>query len=376
MEVTITQVTSRKQLKQFVKFPTKLYKDCENWVPALEGDEYDSFNPKTNGAYEYCESILYLAYASDGDTVVGRIAGIINHKANELWSESTVRFGWIDFIEDISVPNALIDAVAKWGKEKGCNNIKGPWGFTDMDKEGMLVEGYENFCPFTCLYNYPYYNTMLEELGFEKDVDWTQRLIELKPELPPIFNAIEQIEKRYNIHMYKPQSTKELAARYGMEIFHMYNKTFAPLFEFAPLTDKQIKRYLKTYVPILSPDFVAVCLDENEHPVGFAFCVPSISKAVKKSGGRLFPLGVFRILRALKKNDTLEALMIGVMPEYQGVGAAILMFKHLHDSCMKFGIKRLLLNPQLEINIKAQILFDQFDPKPFMRRRCYTKELK
>ena len=373
MSVNITTVTGRKDLKQFVKFPLELYKDCENWVPALEGDEYDTFNPKTNGAYEYSESELYLAW-KDG-RIVGRVAAIINHRANEKWKEKTVRFGWLDFIEDINVLKALLDAVAIWGKGKGCDKIKGPWGFTDMDKEGLLVEGFENFCPFTCLYNYPYYDTLLKELGFEKDVDWTQRLVEIKPELPPVFENTKKIEERFRIHMFQAKTTKELADRYGMEMFHMYNETFDPLFEFCPLTDKQIKRYIQTYVTILSPEFVAVCLDENDKPVGFAFCVPSISKAVKKSNGKLFPLGVFRILKALKKNDTLEALMIGVKPEFQGLGAALLLMKHLHDGCLKFGIKRLLLNPQLETNVKAQMLFNQFDPKPFMRRRCYTKPL-
>lgn len=373
MDVKITTVAGKKDLKKFVRFPMELYKDCENWVPALEGDEYDTFDPKSNGAYEYSESELYLAW-KDGK-IAGRVAAIINHRANEKWNEKTVRFGWLDFIEDEQVLKALLDAVAAWGKARGCEKIKGPWGFTDMDKEGLLVEGYENFCPFTCLYNYPYYDTLLTKLGFVKDVDWTQRLVEIKPELPAVFRNTGQIEERFGIHLYKPTSTKELADRYGMDIFHMYNETFDPLFEFAPLTDRQIKRYLKTYVPILSPDFVAVCLDDKDKPVGFAFGVPSISRAVKKSGGRLFPLGLFRILKALRKNDTLEALMIGVKPEFQGLGAALLMLKHLHEGCLRAGIKRLILNPQLEHNLKAQMLFSQFDPKPFMRRRCYTKEI-
>ena len=373
MPVSIVKVKGKALLKEFIVFPERLYKDCENWVPALRGDEYDAFNPKTNAAFEYCEAQCFLA-VRDGKTV-GRVAAIINHNANATWKEEAVRFGWLDFIEDMEVLRALVDAVAAWGKQRGCVAIKGPWGFTDMDKEGCLVEGFENLCPFTCLYNFPYYDAMLSQLGFVKDCDWLQRICYLDSEMPPMYQYAETIEKRFGLSIAREKNINALARKYGMDIFHMYNEAFAPLFEFAPLSDAQIKRYLKTYIPILDPRFVAICLNSEGKPIGFCFNVPSLSKAVKKSGGKLFPLGLFRILRALKKNDTLESLMVGIPPEYQGKGASVLMFKYLHENCLEAGIKRMLLNPQLEENFKVQSMFDQFRTEPYMRRRAYRKEI-
>ena len=371
MAINIVKVESHKQLKLFVTFPLKIYKDCENWVPALEGDEYDTFNPEKNGAYDFCEADCFLSYR--GNEIVGRVAAIINHKADD--EKKIVRFGWLDFIEDEEVLKALIDTVAEWGKQHGRTEIHGPWGFTDMDKEGLLVEGYENLSPFTCLYNFPYYGAMLEKLGFVKDVDWTQRVLLLDGEMPPTYKFAHLVEERYNIHVVQPKSMKQMCAQYGMEIFHMYNEAFAPLMGFSPLTDKQIANYLKTYVPILDKDFVAVAVNDEDKPIGFLFCVPSLSKAVKKSNGRLFPFGFIRILKALKKNDTLEALIIGVDPDYQQMGVPLLLFKYLHENCIKRGVDKVLLNPQLEDNYKVQTLFGDYRTEPFMRRRAYKKEI-
>ena len=339
MSINIKKVESRRQLKAFVHFPLKLYKDCDNWVPALEGDEFDTFNPKKNGAYEFCEADCFLAYRDD--EVVGRVAAIVNHKADD--EKKIVRFGWLDFIEDEEVLKALLDTVAAWGKERGRVEMHGPWGFTDMDKEGLLVEGYEHLSPFTCLYNYPYYDAMLQKLGFVKDVDWTQRVMILDQEMPKMYRYADVLEKKYNVHVLRPHSMRELGKRYGMEVFHMYNESFAPLHGFSPLTDKQIKSYLATYIPILDPDFVAVAVNGEDQPVGFVFCVPSLSKAVKKGNGRLFPFGFLHILKALKKNDTLEALMIGVLPKYQGCGVPVLLFKYVQENCVRRGIDKVLL---------------------------------
>ena len=373
MPVKIVKVTNKSLLRDFVLFPEKLYKGCDNWVPPLMGDEFNTFNREKNGAFEYCDADCFLAY-KDGK-IAGRVAAIINHTANRNWNQKVVRFGWCDFIEDIEVVKALTDTVAAWGKERGCDEMKGPWGFTDMDKEGLLVEGYEHLSPFTCLYNYPYYDRLLTETGFTKDVDWTQKTVEISRELPQMFQYADLIGERYGLHIYKAKSTRQMCRKYGMSIFHMYNEAFAPLFEFAPLTDRQIKDYLGTYVPILSKDFVAIVVDRDENPVGFAFCVPTLSKAVKKSGGRLFPLGLIRIFKALWKNDTLEALMIGVLPEYQGKGASVLLFKHIHENCIRRGITRMILNPQLEENFKVQTLFGEYRTEPFMRRRAYKKSI-
>lgn len=371
MSVNIIKVESRKQMKLFVTFPLHLYKDCANWVPALEGDEYDTFNPDKNGAYDFCEADCFLAYRDN--EVVGRVAAIINHKADD--TQNIVRFGWLDFIEDEEVLKALLNAVEAWGKQRRRNEIRGPWGFTDMDKEGLLVEGFENLSPFTCLYNYPYYDPMLQKLGYEKDVDWTQRVLEVSKELPSMFQFASLVEQRFGIHVLQPKSMKDLSNRYGMELFHMYNEAFAPLNGFSPLTDKQIETYLKTYIPILDKDFVALAVNQEDKPVGFLICVPSLSKAVKKANGRLFPFGFIHIMRALKKNDTLEALIIGVSPEYQQQGVPVLLFKYLHENCIKRGIDKIIMNPQLEENYKVQSLFGDYKTVPFMRRRAYRKSI-
>ena len=373
MAIEIRKVTSKRDLRKFVKFPFSLYKDNPYWVPALTGDEYDTFDKEKNAAFEYCESDCFLAY-KDGKPA-GRVAAIINHEANKRWGEEVVRFGWLDFIEDQQVLSGLLDTVAGWGRERGCTAIKGPWGFTDMDKEGSLVEGFDKLSSFTCLYNYPYYDTLLKEAGFRKDADWTQKIVHIPQEPLPSYQYAPLVEQKFKIHPATGKNTKDLCNRYGMEIFHLYNESFAPLFEFAPLTDEQIRRYLKTYVPILDMDFISVVVNEEDKPVGFCFCVPTLSTAVKKSKGNLFPFGFIRILRALKHNDTLESLLIGVLPEYQGKGVSILMFKQLHENCIKRGVTRMIMNPQLEDNLKVQTLFEEFETELYTVRRAYVKSL-
>ena len=371
--VQIRKVTSKRELRKFIMFPYDLYKGCENWVPALIGDEFSAFNPKKNAAYEFCRAECYLAYR-DGK-IVGRTAAIINDKANALAGENHVRFGWTDFIKDQEVVDSLLAAVARFGRANGCDTMVGPWGFTDMDKEGALIEGYEYLSPFTCLYNYPYYDELLQKAGMQKDVDWLQKSVSLNCELPAMYQFAANIQERFGLHVVDGKSMNELNRLYGMKIFHTYNEAFAPLSHFCPLTDRQIKDYLATYIPILDPRFTAVCVDANDDVIGFAFCVPTLSKAVKKSGGRLFPFGLLRIMHALKHNDTLEALMIGVKPEYQSKGAALLLLKYLHENCIKAGVTTMLMNPQLEENIKVQTLFDIYESKVFQRRRAYKKQI-
>lgn len=371
MSVQIVKVKGRRLLKRFIDYPNELYKDCGQYVPAIRGDEFATFNPKKNGAFDFSEAECYLAYR--GGKIVGRVAAIVNKKANELWTEKVVRFGWLDFVNDMQVLNALMTAVEEFGKKHGCDTSKGPLGFTDMDKEGLIVDGYEHLSPFTCLYNYPYYDTLLKQYGMGKDKDWIQKKLVIAPQLPEVYKYTDVVEARSGLHIAKVKNSRELGCKYGMSLFHLYNESFAPLFQFSPLTDKQIKSYVDVYVPIIDVRYTAICLNEKEEPVGFAFCVPSLSKAVKKSGGKLFPFGLLRIMKALKKNDTLEALLIAVLPEYQGKGAAMLLLKHIHENCIKSGINSMIVNPQLEENVKATSLFDYYDSETIIRRRAYTK---
>ena len=367
----IVPVQGRKMLKQFINFPIDLYKGCDKWVPAFEDDEYKSLGPD-NPSLAFCEKELFLAVS--GSRVLGRVAAIINHNADKKWNEHTVRFGWIDFVDDFDVAKALIDKVAQWGKAKGAEKIKGPLGFADMDREGLLVDGFENESPFTVIYNFPYYGEYLEKMGFTKDVDWTQRMINLPEQLPPMLQYADLVEKRYGVHIYTANTLSKMAKR-GREMFHVLNEAFAPLYEYTKLSEDQIDGYVKQYVPVLNKDLVAFAVNDMDELVGFTVTMPHISAAVRKAKGRIFPFGWIPILKSLRHNDTVEALLIGVLPEYQAKGAALLMFKHLHENYIRLGIKRMLLNPQLEENHKVRLLFAGYDPVPYQRRRSYVKDL-
>ncbi len=374
MNVKIEEVESRRQLAAFIHYPEKLYKGNPYWVPALVGDEYDTFNPKKNAAYDFCEAACWVA-RDENDQIVGRVAGIINYKSNEIHHSKTVRFGWLDFIDELDVLKALISTVETWGKARGMDTIIGPFGFTDMDKEGLLVDGFDKICPFTTLYNYPYYEARLKDLGFEVGAEWDQKLIQVPENVERLDRMSDVICDKYGLHVLKAHNTKALVKKYGMSLFHMYNETFAPLYEFTPLTDRQIKSYLATYQTILDIDFVAVVADKDDRIVGFAFCVPSLAKAVKKSKGHLLPFGLLRILKALKKNDTLEALMIGILPEYQNKGAFVPMFQYLLAGLKKRNIKWLITNPQLSDNVEVQNLFNKYEHTRYMLRRSYIKSI-
>lgn len=371
---SIVPVRGRKMLLDFIRFPFDLYKNCPEWVPPFEDDEIKSLTD-VNPSLAFCEKEIYLAMKDR--KIVGRVVAIINHKANEKWGEKVVRFGWLDFVDDIDVLRQLIDAVAQWGRERGAEKIKGPLGFTDMDREGLLVEGFEYESPFTVIYNYPYYGQYLEELGFVKDVDWTQRIIELPDQLPPMFQYADLVEKKFGVHIYRASTLRKMARR-GREMFHVLNDSFADLYEFSKLTEDQIDGYVKQYVPVLNKNLVAFVVNDADELVGFTVTAPHISRAVRKAKGRIFPFGWIHLLPALspKRHDTVEALLIGVLPEYQAKGAALLMFKYLHENYIRLGIKRMLLNPQLEDNHKVQALFgDGYTTHVFQRRRSYVKAL-
>ena len=373
LDLTIVPVKGKRMLRQFIQFPLDLYKDCDKWVPAFEDDEYKSLGPD-NPSLAFCERELYLALR--GEKVVGRVAAIINHNANKKWGGEVVRFGWIDFIEDFDVAKALVDQVADWGKARGCTRIKGPLGFTDMDREGLLVEGFENESPFTVIYNYPYYGEYLERLGFTKDADWTQRFIDFSGPLPAMFQYASLVEKRYGLRIYRADSLRKMSRR-GREMFHVLNDAFAGLYEYSQLSEEQIDGYVKQYVPVLHKDMVALVVNEEDKLVAFTVTMPHISAGVRKAKGRIFPFGWLHILPWLnpRKNHMAEGLLIGVLPEYQAKGAALLMFKYLHENFIRLGIKRMLLNPQLEDNHKVQTLFGDYNPQPYQRRRSYAKEI-
>ena len=376
MKPILKVVEGKRDLTKFIHFPEKLYKNDKWWVPALISDEYNTLQASKNPAFDYCEAKLWLALDEKGN-VVGRVAGIINHEANKCWNEQTARFGWIDFIEDQEVLDTMLAEVEKWAVDKGMVKLKGPLGFTDLDKEGLLVEGFEQLSPFTCIYNFPYYGPMLEKAGFTKDADWTQRIVTVPDEFPRMMKLADAIAERAGVHVVQIKNKKELRKEADYLFRKVYNETSAPLYEFAPVNDRQIDQYINSYITILDKDFISIIHDKDERIVAFAITVPSLSKAVQKAKGRLFPFGIFPILKALHRNDTLEALMIGIHPDYQSKGLQVLLFKQIHENVIRRGdIKTMIMNPQLEENVKVQMIFDEYNPQPYMRRRSYFKELK
>lgn len=373
MTIIIKEVSNRKDLKRFVTFPRKLYKNDPLYVPPLDADETNSLK-KSNPAFAHCESRYFLAY-KDGH-VAGRIAGIINHNANSDWNEKNIRFGWLDMIDDINVTEALINTVAEWGRERGMETMNGPWGFSDMDKEGLLVEGFDKEPSITTLYNFPYYGVHLERLGFRKEVDWIQRKIDVPERVPEKLAAYDSIiREKYGVSVIVPRKPKDIKRR-AEEIFRVLNESYAVLHEFTRLTDKQVKMYIAQYMPFINKDMICVVVDKNDRVVGFAITMPSLSKGFRKANGKLFPFGFFHILKSLKTYDTVECYLIGVIPEYRHKGINALIFNYLQNNYIKMGFKTVISNPQLESNLAVQRLFDYYDSELYMRRRCYILNLK
>lgn len=371
MNLRLEEVTVKKQLADFIDFPASLYASSPFWVPDLRGGEFSTLG-SDNPAKEFCNTILYLAYY--GDTIVGRIAGIINHKANKKWNVQAVRFGWFDFIEDFEVAKSLIEAVTLWGKSRGMTKIIGPLGFTNLDKAGFLVDGFDKLSPFTCIYNHPYYCDYLEKLGFSKEYDWTQEMMILPERCPERIGRLSRIiEQRYGFHIYKPTTKKDLKEA-GRKMLYLYNEAFINVYGATALTAEQIEDALDSYTPILNSEYICFVMDKEDNLAGFSLSVPSLSQAIRKAGGRLFPFGFIHILKSLVRNDTLEALLIGILPKYQGMGLNAFMMEHTFDSCKRHGITKVLMNPRLEDNKQAQRFFsNDFPLTSYGRRRCYSK---
>ena len=373
MPITILEVSSRKELKDFIAFPEKLYKDSQNWVNALWKDEYDTLLKDKNPAFEYCEAWYFVA--KNGNETVGRVAAIVNHNANRDWNEKNMRFGWLDFVDDMEVSAALMGKVEELAVKMEMTAVNGPFGFTDMDREGMLVDGFENRGSFTTLYNFPYYRDHLERLGYLKDADWHQREYDVPGEVPDKLRQYSQIiKKRYNVSMLEPVSRKTLR-KYGIGLFEAYNKAFVPLYGFSPLTQRQIESYVDQFLPMINFDLIAIVINNEDKVVAFAITMPNISLALKKCRGKLFPFGFLHILKALKSYEFVDMLMIGVVPEYQLKGLNAVIFDHLNTNFIKLGVKKVVANPQLDNNTAVQNIFDYYEGKPFMTRRCFIKEL-
>jgi hypothetical protein len=370
-EIEIKLVTTRKDLNTFLDFPFKHYKNNPYWCPQLRIDDRRILNPRKNYAFEHCEAQYWLAL-EDG-VVVGRIAGIINHKAIAKWNEKLVRFGWIEFIDDFRVSEALINTVFAWGRSKGLEGIHGPLGFTDMDNEGMLIEGFDKPANISSIYNYPYYPEHMIKLGFEKAADWVQYEFSIPKIVPEKFERTAAfVMEKFNLRVFKAKRSKELRP-YARKMFTMLNVAFDNLYGYAPLTVKQMDAYTDQYFGFIRPEFVSLILDEAGDIVGFGISMPSLTKALQKTHGRLLPFGFIEYLKAIRKTETIDMYLVGVRPDYHGKGVAALIWCDLHEQYVKYGVKRAISNPQLEDNNKALSIWKNFEGRKIIQRRCWIK---
>lgn len=374
--VEIVEVNNKKQLRKFVTLPNIMYKDVPQFVPAFYGDDMSDWDKKKNPAFQYCEARAFLAY-KDGK-IVGRIAGILNHQANEKWHTNRMRFSQVDFIDDPEVSKALFDTVEQWAVEKGCDELQGPLGFCDLDREGMLVEGYDRRNMFITYYNLPYYNEHLFRMGFRKDTDWVEYKINVPSEQDEIYQKIHRLSdvvaKRGNFH--KASFTKRSQYKpYIKAFFELVNEAYKELYGVVTLNKDQIEKYANKFIPLINPDYCCLVLDENEKLEGFGVCCPSVADAMKKSNGKLFPFGWIRVLRALRKNTAVDLLLIAVRPELRSKGINAIIIDHIMQSCIKNGIVYAESGPQLETNLKVLSQWREFQTEEHKRRRCYVKAL-
>ena len=378
--IEIRPVTSRGELKQFIRFYYDLYRGSKYAVPFLFFDEMDTLRSDRNPSFECCEAQYFMAFR-DGQ-MVGRVAAIINRRANERWGRQLVRFGWFDFVDDTDVSAALLKAVEDWGRQRGMNEIAGPLGFTDMDREGMLIEGFEELSTMYVNYNYPYYPKHIKQMGgWLKDNDYMEYHVKVPDVVPDKFAKLSaMIEKRYNLHTRKFTSHELIDGGEGRHIFHMINDTYKDLYGYSNLSERQIDKLVDAYIKKADLNLVTGVVDDNADGklVGFGITFPSFARAMQSSrNGSLWPFTWWKVLRALKwhKTDTVDLLLIGVLPEYRAKGANALIFNELIQRFQDYGFKWAEAMPQMETNEGVQSHWQYLESRQHRRHRCFKKNL-
>ncbi|HHY81777.1 MAG TPA: GNAT family N-acetyltransferase [Clostridiales bacterium] len=370
----VVEVKTKRQLKKFIEFPYKLYANNPYWIPPLRIDEMNTLRWDKNPAFSYCKARYWLVYKNN--KIAGRIAGIINYRAIEKWGHKYARFGWFDFIDDIEVAKCLLKLVEDWAREEGMSGIQGPMGFCDLDREGMLVEGFDEMGTFTTIYNYPYYPKYMEMIGYSKDVDWFEYILEVPDKLNDnIVKVAEMVEKRNNLRTISFKKSKDILP-YARAIFEMINEAYKDLYNVVPLSDEQVDFYVKQYFSIVNPDYIKIVLDKDDRLAAFGIGFPSLAEALKRTKGKLFPLGFVRLLKAMKVNNSVDLLLVAVRPDLQGKGVNALLMKAMAEACWKNGIKIAHCNPQLENNLKVRSQWKHFTGQQNKKRRCYYKDFK
>ncbi len=373
MQPVIKEVTTLKELRTFIRYPKQLYKGNPYWVPTLFMDDYETLRWDRNPAFDHCEAKYWLAY-QDGK-LVGRVAGIVNKLYKEHWGVNYGRFNWIDFIDDPDVSKALLDTVEAWVKTFNVEAIHGPLGFTDMDREAMLVEGFDQLGTMVGFYNHPYYREHLERLGYVKAIDWVEYEITVPKEpVEAITKVAEAAKQRSNLHILKVKKKKDIL-KYAPQMFEVFNEAYKHLYGVVPLTERQVALAIKQYFGMIVPEFAPFVINDKDELVGFGITMPSFSRALQKSGGELFPFGFIHLLKAMKKNDRADLYLIGVKEEYKGKGVNAIMMDHILRTFQARGITKVESNPELETNSLVQTQWKYFEKRQHKRRRVFIKAM-
>ena len=376
MAIQIKIVSTKKEMKEFVRFGNRLYKGNPYYVPSMPSDDMITFDKKKNGAFDFSEAECYLAY-KDGK-VAGRVAAIVNHKANETWNVRQVRFGWFDFIDDINVSSALLEAVVEFGRSKGMNQIVGPLGFTDFDPEGMLVEGFDRLSTMALIYNHPYYPAHMKQLGYYKETGWVEYRIEIPDSVPERHMRLaEAVKERYGLVIRKLTRSQIKKLRYGQKLFKLINETYCVLYGYSLLSERQIDQYVDAYLSIVNTDMLTFIENPQGELIAAGISIPSMSEALQKCNGELFPFGWWHMLKAMywKKPDTLDLLLIGVRPDYQNRGVNSLLFVDLINTYRRLGFRYAETNANLETNARVQAMWEPFNKELHKRRWVFGKDI-
>lgn len=371
--IKIVEVKTVGELKKFVDFPYKLYSKDKYWVPPLRYDEMNILRWDKNPAFEFCEAKYWLAYRNN--EIVGRIAGIINYRYNEIWRQKSAKFGWVDFIDNEDVSGALLETVEAWAKGKGMTSVHGPLSFCGMDKEGTLVEGFDELGTISTLYNFPYYKDHFEKFGYEKDIDWVEFELMVPKDIPEKVDRIgEVVLKRSKLRIADIKRVKDLLP-YGKELFALINETYKDLEGAVPMTERQIDAYIKQYFSYVTTEYIKIILDQDNKIAAFGIAMPSLSRAFQKSGGRLFPFGFIHILKAIKENNCLDLYLVAVRPDLQNKGINAILMTEVNKACIRNGIVKVESGAELEDNIKIQAFWKHYDSRQHKRRRSYVKKI-
>lgn len=372
MTITLKEVTTLRDLKTFVRFAPKLYAGNPYYVPALFFDELNTLRRDRNPAFEHCEARYWLAY-KDGK-LAGRVAAILNHKHIEKWGQKYLRFGWLDFVDDVEVSAALLGAVEVWARETGMEAVHGPLGFTDLDREGMLIEGFAEVATLSTNHNFPYYPKHMERLGYAKDTDWVEYEMTVPHEPDATIARIADLAKRrYKLHLLEARNKKELL-NYANELFDILDESYAHLYGTVPLARQQVEAYIRQYFGFVQPDFVPVVLDEQGRMVAFGIAMPSLSKALQASRGELFPFGFLHLLKALRTYETFDLYLVAVRKEYQGKGVNAILMDRMNQVFNRLGVKKVESNPELEDNANVQGQWKYYQRRQHKRRRVFIKK--